>query len=475
LSRALAAAGTLGNDHVDLALLDWILAAQWAMGYRDAARETYRRAQQFVTSIRDRDAWINARISLVLMLATMGDFDSALRAIAEELSDDHRRGSAARQLLDSIEEGAGVIPYGHRPRAFIPVDRATAIDLAGRLVQLGRSLELPWYRVSTQVDAAKALARLGAFDRARAVVDAIGPLPLDGFDLRDLRIDVRNEIAVTRAKHGDRAGSEAEFRDAVRIAEGLSDEASPAIRLSSGRSSEPASPRTAALIRIAQAQGEAKDLDGARATMVRLHNDVARAEALTMIPRQVADDPEAARRFAEDPSSGFLAIPVLIDLAATKADSGDDAGARAILQRTLAQARRYLDRAADDVMIPPLALSRDAGHFSGRDRGLSGDALGQSRRANAALQLATIQMRLGDIPAALTTIDAISDRGLRDLVALHLIGEQARANDVAGALERGLGLNEPRERLLALWSIASAVDHLTAPAAPAPGRETLPP
>ena len=466
LRRARVAADALASDQGRLAALDAILGVQAEWGERDAARETYRHAADLAAAIKDDNERTNAQAWLVTMLARLGDFDEAFRLIDERVHDDHRRGGDLDILLEAVEVGAGDGSLAHRQsiRVRAKVDQDQARAILGRAVPLARSLGAPWPRDARLARIASIRAQFGDFDEALRVVGVSEDRAHPEADANATLASLRAEIAGARLARGDRDGALKDWREAARLARGLSNAAPEP--LSRGLWSP--APRFGHLTAIAQEQAKAGEVEEALRTVEPLPPGVMRGGQLRWMAaeRLGVGDLVGARRIAAALGPTFARAELLGQIAASEDRRGDREAARRDRRAALALARSFPPPdASPDHPVP--ALSDPV--ITHRTPKPEGDDLVRRRDAQVRQLVATLLMEDGDPAAAYAEIEAVRDDRFRARLLSEMVGLQARGGDEAGALARGLRSDDPHVRLAAAQAVANAIVARTPPR-PAKGR-----
>jgi tetratricopeptide (TPR) repeat protein len=217
--------------------------------------------------------------------------------------------------------------------------------------------------------------RLGLYPEAIATASSIDPSILPDERQRDRAAFQKAQtflrIAEDQAKAGDRAGAATTARRVLDVADRIRDE----------------SYREYPLGRSAELLSDAGDIDGSRLVLTRCRGP-------------------------------FSRFSILRSIAAAQVARGDPQGAHATFQEALPLARRCLDDAR-------------ASARTERDNGVSSGAA--PRVAEWVGQVASLQARLGDLPAALETLESCPAGRERDQARIALARDRAEAGDVDSA------------------------------------------
>jgi RNA polymerase sigma factor (sigma-70 family) len=390
----------LGSD-ARYNLMSMVIDFQFQAGLKDEAKASLNKEMAFVESIADEELKDGGIYRLLFNQLTLRDYDGALRQVARYKG---KRSNLMASLLGEIVRYPST--FGDPPSRKI-VERA--LELTGEVTY-------PYPQAMAFREIAVAFARAGDIDRGLQIARDIADTR--EFSIRSSEIPLALvEIARLQAKAGQVETAKKTLREAF----GVADTSNRRDLIHASR-----------VRRVAEAQAEIGDVDGAKASVAAIEGD-----------------------------SSEKAV-ALAALAKAQAKAGDRSGAQASLREAFTAAQGLGPR-EDLINDNPAENARNTYRTIALAQAETGDAKGAIEtlvnRGNAEwrsenmTQIATIQARQGDISGALATARLIPVPTRAGEAYSSIASLQAKAGDVPGALTWAPKLDSPIARAFGLIGI----------------------
>jgi hypothetical protein len=294
-------------------------------------------------------------------------------------------------------------------------------------------------------------ADLGDVEGARATFKV-----LRKHDVRDVapysHIGILVELARAEWKAGNRPGADADFAEAVRIAEGMAEDAPQRL----GTRTWTSHPKGEAFRLIATTRAELGDVDGAIEAIARIQDPLQKAHTFVTAGRARLYDGDrvGALRLAKAPGHGFPSLNFLMEIAAHEKRLGDPAAVEPILRFALKEAEDYAQHHSHDPTVPPLDTRKFTTKWDREPEGRERELL---QEAAVALELARIRSMLGDIPGALQASQSIPGPEARGDALRAVLVQQLKSGDAGGAFAAASKIADPSRRLSVYFLLGEAV------------------
>jgi len=406
LRLAMKSAEALGKDDWrELGLLRWIATSRFDLGDRHAAMATTGKMSEIALAKPDQGSNRAAYLSDVVLAQTyVGEFDGAFRTVATASVD----GQYIQGQLFGVMATAAAAEYAfyHQPHKTLGSDdRKLRLQALQQIIKSVESFECTGEKPYASL--AIALAKLGDQESALRLAHKIGNGPLKHAHTFDPSVPpwVLSVIGAEQAKSGHVDQACATLREAV-------DLLLRAPELSSRRH----------LVEIASNQALVGEFVGALKT----------AEAV---------DPEQSVR-------------TLVDIAEKERESGDQKGAHATLQIALEKAGLQLHTPPEPSQPEGVATKATVANGEGKSVRVSRLDLTRRWMDMQLRQIAAIHAKLGDLKAAVETLNLITREDDKKTAAGQIAEARAKAGDFEGAFTWALSLEPATVRVSALAGLA---------------------